>query len=362
MLIHVVAGARPNFMKAAPLCWAASDRGVEVRLIHTGQHYDKEMSQIFFDELRLPVPHKHLGVGSGTHGQVTARCLVRLEEVFAQERPDWVLVVGDVNSTVAGALAAVKLHIPTAHIEAGLRSFDRAMPEEINRMVTDAICDLLFVSEPAGLENLRKEGHGEDKIYLVGNVMIDTLERFLPTAKKRATAKKLGLSPKNYALLTLHRPSNVDATGDLASLVKKLDLVQKTIPIYFPVHPRTRARLEQGGFWQTMDKMENLILAGPLGYQDFLSLMVDSRVVLTDSGGIQEETTVLKIPCLTLRDNTERPITFEQGTNKLVGARGDGLVEALEQVLDDTSTKSKRPDLWDGKAAHRIMEQLLKKG
>ncbi len=359
MLIHVVAGARPNFMKAAPLCWAAEELGVELRLIHTGQHYDKEMSQVFFDELGLPKPHKHLGVGSGTHGQVTARCLERLEEVFAQERPDWVLVVGDVNSTAAGALAAVKLHIATAHVEAGLRSFDRSMPEEINRMVTDAICDLLFVSEPAGVENLRREGHGENEIHLVGNVMIDTLERFLPAAKKRASSKKLGLEPKQYALLTLHRPSNVDSSGDLAALVEKLDWVQNKIPIFFPVHPRTRAKLKQTGHYEALSEMKNLQLADPVGYQDFLSLMTDSRVVLTDSGGIQEETTVLGIPCLTLRDNTERPITCDHGTNRLVGARGDGLASALEQVLDAPVTTGKRPDLWDGKAAVRIMKQLL---
>jgi len=358
MRIHVVAGARPNFMKAAPLCRAAGAAGIEARLIHTGQHYDEGMSQVFFDELGLPAPHKHLGVGSGTHGQVTARCLERLESVFDQERPDWVLVVGDVNSTAAGALAAVKLGIRCAHVEAGLRSFDRTMPEEINRMVTDAICDALFVSEPAGVENLEREGHPRERIHLVGNVMIDTLERFLPKAKERRTARSLGLEEGGYALLTLHRPSNVDAAGDLDALIDKLAWTQERLPVLFPLHPRTRTRLEELGRMARLEALPDLKLTEPVGYLDFLSLMTTARVVLTDSGGIQEETTVLGVPCLTLRDNTERPITCDQGTNRLVGARGDALPEALTAILDGASVSGRRPDLWDGHAAERIMVAL----
>ena len=358
MRVLVVAGARPNFMKAAPLCWAAEAAGVEVLLVHTGQHYDPGMSQVFLDELGLPRPHRHLGVGSGSHGEVTARCLERLEKVFVDEKPDWVLVVGDVNSTAAGALAAVKLRIPTAHVEAGLRSFDRDMPEEINRVVTDAVCDLLFVTEPAGVENLEREGRAGDDVVLVGNVMIDTLERFLPAARKRGSARKLGLAEGGYALMTLHRPSNVDAAGDLDALIEKLEWAQSRLPIFFPVHPRTLARLEQGGRKKRLEDLPGLRLAEPVGYLEFLSLMTTARVVLTDSGGIQEETTVLGIPCLTLRDNTERPITCEQGTNRLVGARGDGLPAALEKILSGGEIRSRRPDLWDGRAAERIIQRL----
>ena len=358
MRIHVVAGARPNFMKAAPLCWAADNADIDVRLIHTGQHYDKGMSQVFFEELGMPKPHRHLGVGSGSHAQVTARCLEGLEQVFEEERPDWVLVVGDVNSTAAGAMAAVKLGIPTAHVEAGLRSFDREMPEEINRMVTDAICDRLYVSEPAGVENLKREGHGDD-IRHVGNVMIDTLERFLPKAQERETAKGLGLDPGAYALLTLHRPSNVDAEADLDAFVDRLAWAQEQLPIYFPIHPRTRARLNTGGRMDRIDALPDLHLAEPVGYLDFLSLMATAKVVLTDSGGIQEETTVLDVPCLTLRDNTERPITCEQGSNQLIGARGDKLKEALVAILNGRTKAGRRPDLWDGQAAGRIIRDLL---
>jgi len=358
MRIDVVAGARPNFMKAAPLCWAAEEAGIAVRLIHTGQHYDSGMSQVFFDELGLPRPQIHLEVGSGSHGQVTARCLERLEAVFAEERSDWVLLVGDVNSTAAGALAAVKLGLPTAHVEAGLRSFDRDMPEEINRLVTDAICDRLLVSEPAGVENLRREGQPAERIHLVGNVMIDTLERFLPEARRRAAAARLGLEPGGYALLTLHRPSNVDASSDLDTLIERLDQVQQRLPLYFPIHPRTRARLAAGGRMQRLSALPRLHLAEPVGYLDFLSLMVDARVVLTDSGGIQEETTVLGVPCLTLRDNTERPITCEQGSNRLVGARGDELIPALDAILSGSGPGGSRPALWDGRAAGRIMRVL----
>ena len=358
MRILVVAGARPNFMKAAPLIQAARAAGIDALLVHTGQHYDEGMSQVFLDELGLPRPDHHLGVGSGTHAEVTARCLEQLEKVFVQEKPDRVLVVGDVNSTMAGALAAAKLRIPLAHVEAGLRSFDREMPEEINRIVTDAVADLLFVTEPSGVANLRREGRPDEAIHLVGNVMIDTLERFREQAQKRNTAGKLGLEHGNYAVMTLHRPSNVDRLEDLKNLCDNLVWAQERLAIFFPVHPRTRKQLEETGLWDRLAALPGMRLSEPVGYLDFLSLMTACRVALTDSGGIQEETTVLGIPCLTLRDNTERPITVEQGTNRLVGARGDRLKEALAEILDAPPPKITRPDLWDGHAAERIIKLL----
>jgi len=358
MRILVVAGARPNFMKAAPLIQAARSAGIDALLVHTGQHYDEGMSQVFLDELGLPSPDHHLGVGSGTHAEVTARCLQRLEQVFLQEQPDRVLVVGDVNSTMAGALAAAKLRIPLAHVEAGLRSFDREMPEEINRLVTDAVADLLFVTEPSGVNNLRHEGRPEEAIHLVGNVMIDTLERFREQAEKRNTASKLNLQRGGYAVMTLHRPSNVDRPEDLKALCENLTWAQERLTVFFPVHPRTRKQLEETGLWDRLAKLPGMRLAEPVGYLDFLSLMITCRAALTDSGGIQEETTVLGIPCLTLRDNTERPITVEQGTNRLVGARGDRLREALAEILAAPPPKTTRPDLWDGHAAERIMKLL----
>jgi UDP-N-acetylglucosamine 2-epimerase (non-hydrolysing) len=345
-------------MKAAPLCWAAKAAGIHVKLIHTGQHYDPGMNHVFFEELGLPKPHHHLGVGSGTHGQVTARSLERLEEVFAREQPDWVLVVGDVNSTLAGALAAVKLGILCGHVEAGLRSFDRSMPEEINRMAIDAICDQLFASEPAGVDNLTREGHPEECVHLVGNVMIDTLDRFLPAARRSDILDALGLEPRSYGLLTLHRPSNVDAGEAVDILIDQLERVQNEISIVFPVHPRTSTRLEELGRLARLQRLKDLTLIEPQGYLAFLCLMNSARFVLTDSGGIQEETTVLGVPCLTLRDNTERPITCEQGTNILVGARGERLFDAINVTLAGDHPGSRRPDLWDGHAAERIVGML----
>jgi len=359
MKILVIAGTRPNFMKAAPLITAAKASGIEALLIHTGQHYDDAMSKVFFDELGLPRPHRNLDVGSGSHGEVTARCLEGLEKVFVDERPDWVLVVGDVNSTLAGALAAAKLRIPLAHIEAGLRSFDRDMPEEINRVVTDAVSDLLFVTEPTGVKNLLAEGRSEKAIHLVGNVMIDTLDRFLPFAKKKAAASTFGLKEHSYALLTLHRPSNVDQPRNLQILYCQLAAVQERFPVLFPIHPRTRAKMEATGMLKYFESLPQLRLTDPLGYIDFLSLMVTARVVLTDSGGIQEETTVLGVPCLTLRDNTERPITIEQGTNQLVGASGEKLIAVLDLVHKESRPAIKRPHLWDGKASERIVRILV---
>ncbi|HOX43475.1 MAG TPA: UDP-N-acetylglucosamine 2-epimerase (non-hydrolyzing) [Myxococcota bacterium] len=368
MLVHLIAGARPNFMKVAPIHRAAVAAGLEARLIHTGQHYDPAMSQVFLDELGLPAPHRHLEVGSGSHAEVTARALERLEKVFQEERPDWVLVVGDVNSTLAGALAAVKLGLRCAHVEAGLRSGDRAMPEELNRLATDAVCDLLLVSEPAGLANLRREGKPDKVVRLVGNTMIDTLDRFLPAARARQTRARFGLPERGFALCTLHRPSNVDDPAELAALVARLQRVAARLPVVFPVHPRTRARLAGAGMAPPRRtdagsagamQASPLQLIDPLGYLDFVSLMADARVVLTDSGGIQEETTALGVPCLTLRDNTERPITVDEGTNQLVGAGGERLEPALDELLSGRARPGRRPALWDGHAAERIVAELV---
>jgi UDP-N-acetylglucosamine 2-epimerase (non-hydrolysing) len=361
MRIVVVAGARPNFMKAAPLIWAAKERGVEALLIHTGQHYDQGLSQVFFDELGLPRPHRELGVGSGSHAQVTARCLERLEPALNEDRPDWVLVVGDVNSTLAGALCAAKLGIPLGHVEAGLRSFDRSMPEELNRLATDALSDRLFVSEPAGLENLLREGHAGAQLCFAGNVMIDTLERFRAAARERRAAAGMKLPERGYALMTLHRPSNVDRPEDLESLLDQLRQVTARLPLLFPMHPRTKARFDEFGLAKDLAAVRGLHATAPLGYLDFLSLMDTARVVLTDSGGIQEETTVLGVPCLTLRDNTERPVTVSEGTNQLVGALGERLERALDQVLTAPFPSPRRPELWDGKAAGRIIKDLLER-
>jgi len=358
MRFVLVTGARPNFMKAAPLVRAAARREIELLLVHTGQHYDFGMSQVFFEELGLPPPHRFLGVGSGSHAEVTGRCLIELEQVFIQEKPDFVIVVGDVNSTLAAALAAAKLHIPVAHVEAGLRSFDRSMPEEVNRLATDAISDLLLVSEPSGVTNLRREGHPEQAIHLVGNVMIDTLEQFREAAGKRHFARSLGLEERFYALMTLHRPSNVDRIEDLQSLINTLRAITARLPVLFPVHPRTRTQLEAQGLWLALTSLPGLTVTAPVGYLDFLSATMTARAVLTDSGGIQEETTVLGIPCLTLRDNTERPITVEQGTNRLVGARGERLLPALDEILGSPAPTPKRPLLWDGQSADRILQIL----
>ncbi len=358
MKVVIIAGARPNFVKAAALFKAAQTNGVDALIVHTGQHYDQGMSEIFFQELDLPMPAYHLGVGSGSHAQVTARCLERLEPVLIKERPDWVLVVGDVNSTLAGALAAVKLGVPTAHVEAGLRSFDRSMPEEINRVATDAIVDLHFISERSGLENLRREGHAEEKLHLVGNVMIDTLGRFLAKARQRNTAKRLGLSHKAFCLMTLHRPSNVDGEDGLLDLLEKIEAVQERIPIVFPIHPRTKLNFQRSGLLGRLQGLGRVILLEPLGYLDFLCVMDWAKLVVTDSGGVQEETTVLGVPCLTMRDNTERPITVEEGTNVLVGARGERLLGELDKALDAPSPGPRRPHLWDGKASDRIVKIL----
>lgn len=356
MNIVAVVGARPNFVKIAPLVWAAQQRpNVETFLVHTGQHYDEKLSRVFFDELSIPMPNVDLGVGSGSHAVQTAEVMKRFEPVVAQRQPDVVLVVGDVNSTLACALTAVKMGTPVAHVESGLRSFDEAMPEEINRRLTDQISRWLFVSEPSGVENLRREGIADDRVHLVGNVMIDTLIARRDRIERSDVLARLGLENRGYVLLTLHRPSNVDDRETLAGLLRAIGEIAKGLPVLFPVHPRTTARLQQAGF--DLDAIPGLRCTDPLGYLDFLKLQSASRLVLTDSGGVQEETTALGVPCLTLRENTERPITIAEGTNRLVGCNPDRLIAAARDALA-TDARPRCPALWDGRAAERIIDVL----
>ena len=353
-IVHVI-GARPNFMKAAPVIAALSAYGnVSQVLVHTGQHYDTNMSDIFFDQLGLPRPDINLEVGSGSHAQQTAQIMVRFEEVADRKRPDLVLVYGDVNSTVAAALVCAKLQIPIGHVEAGLRSFDRTMPEEINRLITDQIADLLFTPSCDGDQNLLREGVSQEKIHLVGNVMIDTLVRLLPTAEKiwPALQSRLNLNGK-YCLVTLHRPSNVDSQSGLVPIMEVLRDISRDFKVLFPVHPRTRRKLSECGI--SLDQPGFLVME-PVGYIEFLALQHNSTIVITDSGGIQEETTFLNIPCLTLRENTERPVTVTSGTNVLIGSDMDYLRKEIKKVLEGGSKAGCIPPLWDGLAAHRIAE------
>ncbi|MCC6124178.1 MAG: UDP-N-acetylglucosamine 2-epimerase (non-hydrolyzing) [Pirellulales bacterium] len=355
-----VVGARPNFMKMAPLLRALQPYPqVNAKLVHTGQHYDDRLSDVFFQELGIKEPDVHLDVGSGKHGAQTARILERFEEVLERARGNGepcgrVVVVGDVNSTMAAALAAAKLEIPVAHVEAGLRSFDRSMPEEINRIVTDSLSDMLFVSEPSGVENLLREGRREENIHLVGNIMIDTLVRLLPNAKNRDTLARHGLKPGCYGVVTLHRPSNVDKPEKLALVLEVLAETSRRMPLVFPIHPRTRGRIEQFGLLQLLDAAKGIALLPPLGYLDFLALTSQARVIVTDSGGLQEESTMLGVPCLTLRPNTERPITVREGTSTLVGEDPAMLRNCLNSILDGSYKRGSPPPLWDGRAAERI--------
>ena len=354
MKIVCVVGARPNFIKLAALIAEFRRRpSFAVRLIHTGQHFSPEMSQAFFQDLELPAPDLNLDVGSGTSTVQTAEVMKRLEPVFLEKRPDLVVVVGDVNSTLAASLVAAKLGIPIAHVESGLRSFDRTMPEEINRVLTDAISDYLFVTEPAGVANLLAEGVPRDKIHFVGNVMIDTLLRFRDKAARSGILEELGLRPNEYAVTTLHRPSNVDSPERLKALFEVLAQLAQRLPVVFPVHPRTRGRMEAAGLC-----VPNLLLTPPLGYLDFLRLMSEARLVLTDSGGIQEETTILGVPCLTVRENTERPVTIEKGTNRLVGTDPRRILEAAIEALGANGMHARVPEMWDGMAGARIADVL----
>ena len=350
-----VVGARPNFMKVAALYTALQKYpAIDHRIVHTGQHYDENMSKIFFQDLELPQPHVYLGIGSASHAVQTAKIMVEFERVVQDEKPDLVVVVGDVNSTVACSLVCAKIRTPVAHIEAGLRSFDRTMPEEINRIMTDAIADYLFVSEPSGVENLRNEGVNNLKIFLVGNVMIDSLVRYRSKAERSTVVQTLGLSQNSYALVTLHRPSNVDAKENLDRLFSMFDEMTSICSVVFPVHPRTRKMMDEFGLKEKVLRNKKLILCDPIGYLDFLCLMESSLFVITDSGGIQEETTYLGIPCLTLRENTERPITVTEGTNTLLGFDYDSAVREAGKVFRGEGKKGKVPELWDGKAADRI--------
>jgi UDP-N-acetylglucosamine 2-epimerase (non-hydrolysing) len=352
--ISAVVGARPNFMKMAPLLHEVERRPlIRARLIHTGQHYSPEMSAAFFEELEMRAPDVNLEVGSGSQTVQTANVMLRLEPEFLDHRPDVILVVGDVNSTVAAAMVAAKLEIPVAHVEAGLRSFDRGMPEEINRVVTDTLSDFLFASEPSGVTNLLSEGVAQQKIFLVGNVMIDTLLRCRARAARTSVLERFGLKPGAYCVATLHRPSNVDDIHQLTALVDMLSKVSSRLPVVFPVHPRTQQRLEAARI-----STAGLISSPPLGYLEFLRLTSEARLVLTDSGGIQEETTILNTPCLTLRENTERPITVEQGTNRLVGTRPDEALKAIWETLNAPRHEAKAPELWDGHASVRILDVL----
>lgn len=355
--IDLVAAARPNFMKIAPL-WHAlrTKEGYAPRIVHTGQHYDHAMSTIFFEELGMPKPHVNLGIGSGTHGQQTGRVLEAYEQLLlTQQRPDLVIVVGDVNATPAAALAAVKLGIPVAHLEAGLRSFDRTMPEEINRILTDAICDRLWTPSPDADEHLKHEGIPGKRIARVGNIMIDTLEMLLPAIRQNNILEDIGLQETRYTVVTLHRPSNVDTPERLSPLCKYLRKCADILPVVFPVHPRTRASLERFQLLDTLKEHPAITLLPPQPYCAFLRLVSASRAVITDSGGIQEETSYLGIPCLTLRENTERPVTITLGTNRLTSPAN--VVELLETVLQEEGRRPVIP-LWDGQTAQRIVEDL----
>ena len=359
MRIINIVGARPNFMKVAPLM-AAYRRypAIEPILIHTGQHYDERMSDLFFRQLGIPEPDLNLGVGSGSHAGQTAAIMTALEPVVMDRRPAAVLVVGDVTSTVACGLVAVKLGVKLVHVEAGLRSFDRTMPEEINRLVTDAISDLLFCTEPSGVENLRREGVPDEKVFLVGNVMIDTLLSSRGKADASTILDDLGLAAGGYALLTLHRPGNVDDPAVFGRILDALAVIQRDMPIIFPIHPRTRRNLGASALAGRAAGMPNLRLIEPAGYLEFLKLTACARVVLTDSGGIQEETTVFGVPCLTLRETTERPITVEVGSNTVVGTDPERILSAWREALSGRGRKGGIPPLWDGRAAERIVAIL----
>ena len=364
-----VAGARPNFMKVSSLLRAFDARPrFDVKLVHTGQHYDPKLSQVFFDDLGIPPPAIHLDVGSASHAQQTAEIMKRFEGVLEAEQPHGVIVVGDVNSTIACALVTTKFRLKVAfqtpsgtrrrplvvHVEAGLRSFDSDMPEEVNRKLTDCISDVLYVSDPAGITNLAKEGVPSDRVVMVGNVMIDTLLAARAQAMRSTVLESLGLAAKGYGVVTLHRPSNVDDADGLSGLLSTLDNIARQMPLVFPVHPRTRARLDATGLILDSSRWH---VTNPMGYLDFVQLLSSASVVFTDSGGIQEETTVLGVPCITLRDTTERPVTVEEGTNQLVGTSPNAILEAFRRAASGAIT-GRVPRFWEGKAAERIVEDL----
>jgi len=350
-----VVGARPNYMKMAPVVAALKGRGIVPALVHTGQHYDESMSAVFFGELGMPKPSRNLGVGSGTHTLQTARVMVAFEEYCQTNQPDLVLVGGDVNSTAAVALVCAKLGIRLGHVESGLRSFDRSMPEEVNRVVTDHLADLLFTTEESANENLMGEGIPDARIHFVGNTMIDSLDRHLETALGKEPWVAHGMKENEYGVVTLHRPSNVDEGSQLEGLMGSLEEISKKLPLIYPVHPRTQKSLEGIG----LTVSTNVRFCAPLPYLEFLGLMARARCVLTDSGGIQEETTALGIPCLTIRENTERPVTVRHGTNRLVGVDPENIVRGFQDVLNQEYGENPRPPLWDGHAAERIADVIL---
>jgi UDP-N-acetylglucosamine 2-epimerase (non-hydrolysing) len=360
-----VVGARPNFMKVAPLhkAFKRYNGQIEHLICHTGQHYDEKMSKIFFNDLELPQPHFYLGIGSGSHAEQTANVMIEFEKVLLTEKPDMVIVVGDVNSTIACSLTASKLGIKVAHVEAGLRSFDRGMPEEINRILTDSISDYLFVTEKSGLENLKREGVSEDKIFFTGNVMIDSLVEYFPKTDESDILLCHNLEKGNYILVTLHRPSNVDSKDYLEELIHLLNTVSEKRKVIFPIHPRTKNNMHRFGLDNTLS--ENVILTDPIGYIDFLSLTKNAELIITDSGGIQEESTYLGVQCITVRNNTERPVTVEVGTNQLIGTDLEKVEKTALEVLCGQKKQGAIPVLWDGHAADRITEiltELLENG
>ena len=378
MKIISVVGARPNFMKIAPIHKAfnqfnppagkvknsqpkadepkAQKLNIDHLICHTGQHYDEKMSKIFFEDLELPKPDIYLGAGSGSHAEQTAKIMVEFEKVLLKEKPDLIIVVGDVNSTIACSLVAAKMGVKIAHVEAGLRSFDRTMPEEINRLLTDQLADYLFVTEKSGIDNLKNEGIPDEKVFFPGNVMIDSLVHYLPKAKESKVMEHFGLFPLDFILVTLHRPSNVDSLDNVKQIVLLLNRLAAKRKIIFPVHPRTKINIDR----LNLNINPGLILTDPIGYIDFLSLTQNAGLIITDSGGIQEESTYLGVQCITVRNNTERPITVEEGTNQLVGTDLQNVELAALGVLDGKIKKGKIPKLWDGHAAERIVELLVK--
>jgi UDP-N-acetylglucosamine 2-epimerase (non-hydrolysing) len=357
-----VVGARPNFMKIAPIHRELSKHRDRVRhvILHTGQHYDEKMSRVFFEDLELPQPDIYLGIGSGTHAEQTGRIMMEFEKALLEVRPDLVIVVGDVNSTLACSVTCAKQMVPVVHVEAGLRSFDRGMPEEINRMVTDILSDHLFITEQSGIDNLRREGIHDDKMHFVGDVMIDSLAHYRGKAGKSAILAGLGVTRHNYTLITLHRPSNVDVRENLEKVLDIFEQIHPHTSMVFPIHPRTRKRIEEFDLGRRFEALDRLVLCDPIGYLDFLCLMDNAQLILTDSGGIQEESTYLQVPCLTLRENTERPITIEEGTNQLLGLNVPLVVRKSMEVFEGRPKQGRIPDLWDGRAAERIVNILLK--
>lgn len=359
-VVHLIAAARPNFMKVAPLYHAlAGEHWCTPQIIHTGQHYDPNMSDDFFRDLKMPRPHHHLGIGSGTHGEQTGGVMIAYEKIALEDRPDWIVVVGDVNPTAACSMVGTKLWIPVAHLEAGLRSRDRRMPEEINRMVTDAIADVLWTPSPDADENLRAEGVAEERITRVGNIMIDSYELMRPAIEADGAPQAMGLEVGDYGVITLHRPSNVDTVEDLEPIVCQILAAAERLPLVFPVHPRTAKKLSEFGLKEPLEAASGLHLIEPVNYIRFMSLVSNARLAITDSGGIQEETTYLGIPCLTLRENTERPITIEQGTNRLT--RPAELLDQVNRILAGDWPTGRKPDLWDGETAGRIVEDLKRR-